>query len=131
MIIVVQSNKDCDCDDTTCSLPSFHLLSHSTVEPLEFECRSKVTDDSVIISCSANKNVALTCYLDDVEHSACGMTNNEVHFANISQGTHTFVVVARDDDGLVDRSEVHFEGEGDDGERERDGRGGLLCNPYN
>lgn len=38
------------------------------------------------------------------------MTNNVVLFAGISQGTHTFAVVARDDDGLVDRSEVHFEG---------------------
>lgn len=38
------------------------------------------------------------------------MTNNVVLFSGISQGTHTFAVVARDDDGLVDRSEVHFEG---------------------
>lgn len=39
------------------------------------------------------------------------MTNNEIRFADISQGTHTFAVVAKDGDGLVDRSEVHFEGE--------------------
>ena len=31
-------------------------------------------------------------------------------FADITQGPHTFTVVAKDEDGLVDRSEVHFEG---------------------
>ena len=39
------------------------------------------------------------------------LTDNEVAFADISQGPHTYTVVATDDDGLVDRSEVHFEGE--------------------
>lgn len=39
------------------------------------------------------------------------LTNNEVRFANISRGLHSYTVVARDDDGLVDRSEIHFEGE--------------------
>ena len=39
------------------------------------------------------------------------LTGNEVAFADISQGRHTYTVVATDEDGLVDRSEVHFEGE--------------------
>ena len=38
------------------------------------------------------------------------LEGNEVAFADISQGLHTYTVVARDRDGLVDRSEVHFEG---------------------
>ena len=40
------------------------------------------------------------------------MASNEVAFSDISQGPHTYTVVATDEDGLVDRSEVHFEGEG-------------------
>ena len=39
------------------------------------------------------------------------LTGNRVAYADISQGAHTFAVVARDGDGLGERSEVHFEGE--------------------
>ena len=38
------------------------------------------------------------------------LTDNQVAFADISQGPHTFAVVAKDHDGLVDRSDVHFKG---------------------
>ena len=42
--------------------------------------------------------------------SAGALTGNRVAFASISQGPHTFAVVAMDNDGLGERSEVHFEG---------------------
>ena len=33
-----------------------------------------------------------------------------VNFRDMSQGLHTFTIVAEDKDGLVDKCEVHFEG---------------------
>jgi hypothetical protein len=79
------------------------------IEPLQFECASQLNDESVVIDCSSSKPVELTCYLDDVEQSSCQMASNEVAFSDISQGPHTYTVIATDEDGLVDLSEVHFE----------------------
>ena len=60
-----------------------------------------------------NINIIILLCIVIVEHYYCliaGGFSNVIYFKNISQGLHTFTVVARDKDGLVDRSEVHFEG---------------------
>ena len=40
-----------------------------------------------------------------------GELKNVLYYKDLSQGLHNFTVIARDDDGLVDRSESHFEGQ--------------------
>lgn len=40
-----------------------------------------------------------------------GGLDNVLHYANLSQGEHNYTVIARDQHGLVGRSEAHFEGE--------------------
>ena len=39
-----------------------------------------------------------------------GGPSNMVLFRDVSQGLHTFSIVAEDLDGLVDKCDVHFEG---------------------
>lgn len=36
---------------------------------------------------------------------------NVLYFRNLTQGPHNYTVIARDQDGLVSRSDVHFEGQ--------------------
>ena len=56
-------------------LPTLYLTNLSpTVEPLVFECSSQLHDESVVIDCSSNKPVDLTCYLDNVVQSSCEFT---------------------------------------------------------
>ena len=67
----------------------------------------------VYVGMPRNTNIIILLCIVIVEHYYCliaGGFSNVIYFKNISQGLHTFTVVARDKDGLVDRSEVHFEG---------------------
>ena len=46
------------------------------VEPLEFECVSEPNDVSITIDCQSNKEVEITCYLDDIEQDSCKSKHN-------------------------------------------------------
>ena len=59
---------------------------------------------------SLMKPMLMTVLTTDTHVSGL-LTGNRVAYADTSQGPHTFAVVARDGDGLGERSEVHFEGE--------------------
>ena len=50
---------------------TFCLVFANAVEPLEFECSSQLNDASVVISCTANKECDLDCYLDETPHLPC------------------------------------------------------------
>ena len=47
-------------------------------------------------------------YIDTV--LLTGGPSNMVLFRDVSQGLHTFTIIAEDLDGLVDKCDVHFEG---------------------
>jgi hypothetical protein len=57
---------------------------------------------------SLMKPMLMTVLTTDTHVSGL-LTGNRVAYADTSQGPHTFAVVARDGDGLGERSEVHFE----------------------